>query len=76
MGIRIWDNGHGHTGVHHSIHSDYSAVPGYFDKMTAAYGEERAKAILDETDITRSISQYHDQGADPAVAAVQADRGQ
>ena len=48
MGIRIWDNGHGHTGVHHSIHSDYSAVPGYFDKMTAAYGEDRAKAILDE----------------------------
>jgi phenylpropionate dioxygenase-like ring-hydroxylating dioxygenase large terminal subunit len=48
MGIRIWDNGHGHTGVHHSIHSDYSTVPGYFDKMTAAYGEARAKAILDE----------------------------
>ncbi|VIO79302.1 2-halobenzoate 1,2-dioxygenase large subunit [Bradyrhizobium ivorense] len=48
MGIRIWDNGHGHTGVHHSIHSDYSAVPGYFEKMTAAYGEERAKAILGE----------------------------
>jgi benzoate/toluate 1,2-dioxygenase alpha subunit len=48
MGIRIWDNGHGHTGVHRSIHSDYSAVPGYFEKMTAAYGEERAKAILGE----------------------------
>ncbi|QOZ30088.1 aromatic ring-hydroxylating dioxygenase subunit alpha [Bradyrhizobium sp. CCBAU 51753] len=48
MGIRIWDNGHGHTGVHHSIHSDYSAVPGYFEKMAAAYGEERAKAILGE----------------------------
>ncbi|QPF87288.1 Rieske 2Fe-2S domain-containing protein [Bradyrhizobium genosp. L] len=48
MGIRIWDNGHGHTGVHHSIHSDYSAVPGYFEKMIAAYGEERAKAILGE----------------------------
>ena len=48
MGIRIWDNGHGHTGVHHSIHSDYSAVPGYFDKMIAAYGEDRAKAILGE----------------------------
>ena len=48
MGIRVWDNGHGHTGVHHSIHSDYSAVPGYFDQMTAAYGEARAKAILDE----------------------------
>jgi len=48
MGIRIWDNGHGHTGVHHSIHSDYSAIPGYFEKMTAAYGEDRAKAILGE----------------------------
>src|SRR5262249_37499613 len=43
-----WDNGHGHTGVSHSIHSDYSAVPGYFERMTAAYGEERAKAILGE----------------------------
>ncbi|MGC1357402.1 MAG: aromatic ring-hydroxylating dioxygenase subunit alpha [Xanthobacteraceae bacterium] len=48
MGIRVWRNGHGHTGVHHSIHSDYSAVPGYFDQMVAAYGEQRAKAILDE----------------------------
>jgi benzoate/toluate 1,2-dioxygenase subunit alpha len=48
MGIRVWPNGHGHTGVHHSIHSDYSAVPGYFEKMVAAYGENRAKAILDE----------------------------
>ena len=48
MGIRIWRNGHGHTGVHHSIHSDYSAIPGYFEKMVAVYGETRAKAILDE----------------------------
>jgi phenylpropionate dioxygenase-like ring-hydroxylating dioxygenase large terminal subunit len=48
MGIRTWDNGHGHTGVHHSIHSSYSAVPGYFEQMVAAYGEPRAKAILDE----------------------------
>jgi phenylpropionate dioxygenase-like ring-hydroxylating dioxygenase large terminal subunit len=48
MGIRVWDNGHGHTGVSHSIHSDYSAVPGYFEQMMAAYGEARAKAILDE----------------------------
>lgn len=48
MGIRVWDNGHGHTGVAHSIHSDYSAVPGYFEKMVASYGEDRAKAILDE----------------------------
>jgi phenylpropionate dioxygenase-like ring-hydroxylating dioxygenase large terminal subunit len=48
MGIRTWDNGHGHTGVAHSIHSNYSAVPGYFEKMAAAYGDNRAKAILDE----------------------------
>lgn len=48
MGIRVWPNGHGHTGVHHSIHSDYSAIPGYFDQMVSAYGEARARAILDE----------------------------
>lgn len=48
MGIRTWANGHGHTGVHHSIHSDYSAIPGYFEQMAAAYGDERARAILDE----------------------------
>ena len=47
MGIRVWPNGHGHTGVSHSIHSDYSAIPGYFEQMVAAHGEERAKAILD-----------------------------
>lgn len=48
MGIRVWPNGHGHTGVHHSIHSDYSAVPGYFERMAEAWGEERARAILGE----------------------------
>ncbi len=48
MGIRTWPNGHGHTGVHHSIHSDYSAIPGYFDAMVAAYGEDRAREILGE----------------------------
>jgi phenylpropionate dioxygenase-like ring-hydroxylating dioxygenase large terminal subunit len=48
MGIRTWDNGHGHTGVHHSIHSDYSAIPGYFEQMVAAYGDNRARAILGE----------------------------
>ncbi len=48
MGIRTWDNGHGHTGVHHSIHSDYSAAPGYVEQMVEAYGEERAKQILGE----------------------------
>ncbi|HEX4112119.1 MAG TPA: aromatic ring-hydroxylating dioxygenase subunit alpha [Stellaceae bacterium] len=48
MGIRVWRNGHGHTGVAHSIHSDYSAVPGYEEQMVKAYGEERAHAILGE----------------------------
>ncbi len=35
MGIRTWPNGHGHTGVHHSIHSDYTAIPGYFEALAA-----------------------------------------
>ena len=48
MGIRVWDNGHGHTGVHRSIHSDYTQAAGYFDQMKAAYGEERAREILGE----------------------------
>ena len=48
MGIRVWENGHGHTGVSNSIHADYSAVPGYMEQMVAAYGEERAKQILGE----------------------------
>ena len=49
MGIRTWPNGHGHTGVHHSIHSDYSAIPGYFEAMSDTYGADKAKAILDES---------------------------
>ena len=48
MGIRTWPNGHGHTGTNHSIHSDYDAIPGYFEAMKDAYGEDRAKEILDE----------------------------
>ena len=48
MGIRTWPNGHGHTGVNMSIHSNYDAIPGYFDAMKEAYGEDRAKEILDE----------------------------
>jgi benzoate/toluate 1,2-dioxygenase subunit alpha len=47
-GIRIWPNGHGHTGVANSIHSDYSGIEGYFDQMVAAYGETRAREILGE----------------------------
>lgn len=48
MGIRVWPNGHGHTGVSNSIHANYTAIPGYFEAMSEAYGEGRAKAILDE----------------------------
>jgi phenylpropionate dioxygenase-like ring-hydroxylating dioxygenase large terminal subunit len=47
-GIRIWPNGHGHTGVTGSIHADYSGIPGYLDQMIAAHGHERAHAILGE----------------------------
>ena len=46
MGMRVWPNGHGHTGVTTSIHADYSAVPGYLEAMQEAYGEERAQLIL------------------------------
>ncbi|MYZ45317.1 aromatic ring-hydroxylating dioxygenase subunit alpha [Schauerella aestuarii] len=46
MGIRVWENGHGHTGVSDSIHASYSGIPGYFEAMTAAYGEARANQIL------------------------------
>ena len=48
MGIRTWPNGHGHTGVNMSIHSDYDAISGYFEAMCNTYGEDRAKEILDE----------------------------
>lgn len=48
MGIRTWPHGHGHTGVHHSIHSNYSQVPEYLECLEDAYGVERTKAILGE----------------------------
>lgn len=46
MGVRVFRNGHGWTGVHFSIHSGYSPIPGYNEAMVAAYGEARAKDIL------------------------------
>jgi len=46
MGIRVWENGHGHTGVSDSIHASYSSIPGYWEAMVGAYGESRAKEIL------------------------------
>ena len=46
MGVRVFENGHGYTGVNFSIHSNYSSVPGYEDRMKQAYGEARAAEIL------------------------------
>jgi len=48
FGIRVWPNGHGHTGVSNSIHADYAEIPGYWESMVEAYGEERAKSILND----------------------------
>ena len=48
MGIRVWYNGHGRTGVADSLHAGYSPIPGYWEAMVAAYGEERAGRILGE----------------------------
>jgi len=48
MGIRVWPHGHGHTGVSNSIHAAYSPIPGYWEAMEAAYGEEQARLILGE----------------------------
>jgi hypothetical protein len=43
MGVRIYENGHSYTGVKHSIHSAYSAIPDYESAMVGKYGEERAR---------------------------------
>ncbi|MCY4190828.1 MAG: aromatic ring-hydroxylating dioxygenase subunit alpha [Rhodospirillaceae bacterium] len=48
FGIRVWPNGHGHTGVSNSIHADYAEIPGYWDSMVESYGEERAREILND----------------------------
>ncbi len=46
MGVRVFENGHGYTGVNFSIHSSYSSVSGYEEQMKQAYGEERAAEIF------------------------------
>ncbi|HMN80946.1 MAG TPA: aromatic ring-hydroxylating dioxygenase subunit alpha [Burkholderiaceae bacterium] len=46
MGIRVFDNGHSYSGANFSIHSKYSPIREYDDAMVAAYGEEKARAIL------------------------------
>ncbi len=56
MGIRVWRNGHGHTGVHHSIHSDYSAIPGYYEKMVRPMARTAPRPFSARTGTTPSIS--------------------
>jgi benzoate/toluate 1,2-dioxygenase alpha subunit len=48
MGVKVYPHGHSYTGVNFSIHSSYSSVGEYERRMFAAYGEERARAILKE----------------------------
>jgi phenylpropionate dioxygenase-like ring-hydroxylating dioxygenase large terminal subunit len=48
MGVRVYPNGHSYSGVNFSIHSQYSSVGEYERRMVAAYGEDRARAILSE----------------------------
>jgi benzoate/toluate 1,2-dioxygenase subunit alpha len=46
MGVRVFENGHSYTGVNFSIHSSYSALPEYEQKLIDAMGEEKAKSVL------------------------------
>lgn len=46
MGVKVYPNGHGYSGVNFSIHSAYSPIKEYEEAMQKAYGEERAKNIL------------------------------
>jgi phenylpropionate dioxygenase-like ring-hydroxylating dioxygenase large terminal subunit len=46
MGGRVFAGGHSILGIHASLHSDYSAVPGYEAAMIEAWGEARAREIL------------------------------
>jgi phenylpropionate dioxygenase-like ring-hydroxylating dioxygenase large terminal subunit len=46
MGGRVLPNGHSVLGTSFSIHSGYAASPDYEAAMRAAYGSERAAAIL------------------------------
>jgi len=46
MGVRVFANGHSYSGVHFSIHSGYSGVEGYEEKMHAAYGAEKSAEIM------------------------------
>ena len=46
MGVRVYAHGHSFSGVNFSIHSSYSAIKDYEERMQAAYGPEKAKQIL------------------------------
>ena len=46
MGVRVYAHGHSYSGVNFSIHSSYSAITDYEEKMNRAYGPERARTIL------------------------------
>lgn len=48
MGVTALPYGHGYMGGRMSIHSSYSDIPGYFESMCKAYGEEKAKEILSQ----------------------------
>jgi benzoate/toluate 1,2-dioxygenase alpha subunit len=48
MGVKVYANGHSYTGVNFSIHSKYSNVGDYEQRMIVAYGEERARRVLGE----------------------------
>jgi phenylpropionate dioxygenase-like ring-hydroxylating dioxygenase large terminal subunit len=70
MGIRTWPNGHGHTGVHHSIHSNYSADSrvtwrGWLSPMAR---KRPRQSWQRESAQHRLLPEHHDQGTDPAVA--------
>jgi benzoate/toluate 1,2-dioxygenase alpha subunit len=46
MGVRVYSHGHSFSGVNFSIHSSYSAITDYEERMRQAYGPEKAKQIL------------------------------
>lgn len=46
MGVTTLNRGHSFMGGQMSIHSSYADIPGYFEAMIDAYGEEKAKEIL------------------------------
>ena len=48
MGISVFENGHSYSGGKVSIHSDYSDVPGYREKMERSYGKQRVNDIFSE----------------------------